>query len=110
MMSPSPEHVNDVIRAGGAVAVVRPYADGAASRTISTTRRHERVIGMRFLITGGAGFIGSHLADALLAGGHRVHVLDDLSTGSIDNVRHLKEDPRFAYTIDTCASAPVGYQ
>jgi UDP-glucose 4-epimerase len=59
---------------------------------------------MRFLITGGAGFIGSHLAEALIAQGHRVHVLDDLSTGSIDNVRHLKDDPRFAYTIDTCAS------
>jgi UDP-glucose 4-epimerase len=62
---------------------------------------------MRFLITGGAGFIGSHLADALLAQGHRVHVLDDLSTGSIDNVRHLKDDPRFSYTIDTCASTSV---
>lgn len=59
---------------------------------------------MRFLITGGAGFIGSHLAEALLADGHRVHVLDDLSTGSIDNVRHLKEDPRFSYTIDSCAN------
>jgi UDP-glucose 4-epimerase len=62
---------------------------------------------MRFLITGGAGFIGSHLAEELLAQGHRVHVLDDLSTGSIDNVRHLKDDPRFAYTIDTCASPSV---
>jgi UDP-glucose 4-epimerase len=59
---------------------------------------------MRFLITGGAGFIGSHLADALIDQGHRVHILDDLSTGSIDNVRHLKEDGRFSYTIDTCAS------
>lgn len=59
---------------------------------------------MRFLITGGAGFIGSHLAESLLAAGHRVHVLDDLSTGSIDNVRHLKADARFSYTIDTCAS------
>jgi nucleoside-diphosphate-sugar epimerase len=62
---------------------------------------------MRFLITGGAGFIGSHLAEALLGSGHRVHVLDDLSTGSIDNVRHLTSDPRFALTIDTCASAGV---
>ncbi len=62
---------------------------------------------MRFLITGGAGFIGSHLADSLIAQGHRVHILDDLSTGSIDNVRHLKEDPRFSYTIDTCASTSV---
>jgi UDP-glucose 4-epimerase len=59
---------------------------------------------MRFLITGGAGFIGSHLAEALLAAGHHAHVLDDLSTGSIENVRHLKADPRFSYTIDTCAS------
>lgn len=62
---------------------------------------------MRFLITGGAGFIGSHLAEDLLARGHRVHVLDDLSTGSMDNIRHLKHEPRFGYTIDTCASASV---
>jgi UDP-glucose 4-epimerase len=62
---------------------------------------------MRFLITGGAGFIGSHLAEDLLARGHRVHILDDLSTGSIDNVRHLKTDPRFGYTIETCASTSV---
>jgi len=62
---------------------------------------------MRFLITGGAGFIGSHLAEALLAQGDRVHILDDLSTGSIDNVRHLKNDPRFGYTIDTCASPSI---
>jgi UDP-glucose 4-epimerase len=62
---------------------------------------------MRFLITGGAGFIGSHLAEALLAQGDRVHILDDLSTGSIDNVRHLKPDPGFSYTIDTCASPSI---
>ena len=62
---------------------------------------------MRFLITGGAGFIGSHLAEELLRRGHRVHVLDDLSTGSIDNVRHLKGDPRFGYTIETCASPSI---
>ncbi len=48
---------------------------------------------MRILITGGAGFVGSHLADELLARGHRVHVLDDLSTGAIDNIRHLKAQP-----------------
>jgi len=62
---------------------------------------------LRFLITGGAGFIGSHLAEELLARGHRVHILDDLSTGSIDNVRHLKADPRFSYTIETCANASL---
>lgn len=62
---------------------------------------------MRFLITGGAGFIGSHLADELIARGHRVHVLDDLSTGSIENIRHLKDNPSFGYTIDSCAAPAV---
>ncbi len=62
---------------------------------------------MRFLITGGAGFIGSHLADELLERGDQVHVLDDLSTGSIDNLRHLKGKPGFDYTIDSAANAPI---
>ena len=57
---------------------------------------------MRALITGGAGFIGSHLSDELLERGHRVHVLDDLSTGSMENIQHLKQNPGFAYTIDNC--------
>lgn len=56
---------------------------------------------MRILITGGAGFVGSHLSEALLAAGHEVFVLDDLSTGSIDNIAHLKARPGFHYTIDT---------
>jgi UDP-glucose 4-epimerase len=56
---------------------------------------------VKALITGGAGFIGSHLADALLAQGHDAMVLDDLSTGSIENIAHLKGRPGFAYTIDT---------
>ena len=60
---------------------------------------------MRFLITGGAGFIGSHLADELLSRGHAVHALDDLSTGSIENIRHLKQVPSFSYTIDNCSNA-----
>ena len=55
---------------------------------------------MRVLITGGAGFIGSHLSDACLQRGDEVFVIDDLSTGSIDNIRHLKDHPRFHYTID----------
>jgi UDP-glucose 4-epimerase len=56
---------------------------------------------VKALITGGAGFIGSHLADALLAQGHEAMVLDDLSTGSIENIAHLKGRPGFAYTIDS---------
>jgi UDP-glucose 4-epimerase len=56
---------------------------------------------MRALITGGAGFIGSHLAGAYIERGDEVHVLDDLSTGSIDNVRHLRKHRRFSYTIDS---------
>jgi len=62
---------------------------------------------MRYLITGGAGFIGSHLSDELLERGHEVHVLDDLSTGSIENIRHLKDRPGFAYTIDSAENSPV---
>src|ERR671916_1167303 len=56
---------------------------------------------MRILITGGAGFIGSHLAEALLDARHEVYVLDNLSTGAIDNIAHLKNRPGFHYTIDT---------
>ena len=62
---------------------------------------------MDSLITGGAGFIGSHLADQLLGEGHRVFVLDNLSTGSIANIAHLKGNPRFHYTIDTVTNEPV---
>jgi len=62
---------------------------------------------MRILITGGAGFIGSHLADACLERGDRVHVLDDLSTGSIDNIRHLRGHPNFEYTVDSVRNPSV---
>lgn len=62
---------------------------------------------MRVLITGGAGFIGSHLAEACLARGDEVFVLDDLSTGSIDNIRHLKTNPRFDYTIESVHHGPT---
>jgi UDP-glucose 4-epimerase len=55
----------------------------------------------RALITGGAGFIGSHLAEVLLQRGWTVEVLDDLSTGSIKNIAHLKARPRFSYVLDT---------
>jgi UDP-glucose 4-epimerase len=62
---------------------------------------------MRYLITGGAGFIGSHLSDELIRRGHEVFVADDLSTGSIENIKHLKGHPRFHYLIETCANVPV---
>ena len=56
---------------------------------------------MRALITGGAGFVGSHLAEALLNQNAFVTVIDDLSTGSITNIRHLKGRSGFSYVIDT---------
>ncbi|MGE5125673.1 MAG: GDP-mannose 4,6-dehydratase [Betaproteobacteria bacterium] len=62
---------------------------------------------MKALITGGAGFVGSHLAEALLALGHEVHVIDNLSTGSIENIEHLKAHERFHYTIDSIMNEPV---
>jgi len=56
---------------------------------------------VRHFITGGAGFIGSHLAEALLARGDEVFILDDLSTGSVENIRHLKAHERFHYFFDS---------
>ena len=56
---------------------------------------------MRALITGGAGFIGSHLAEALLDAGHEVEVVDDLSTGSMENIEHLKNRHGFRCVIDS---------
>jgi UDP-glucose 4-epimerase len=56
---------------------------------------------MKILITGGAGFIGSHLADRLLELGEEVYVIDDLSTGSLKNVEHLQDNPRFHLVVDT---------
>jgi UDP-glucose 4-epimerase len=61
----------------------------------------------RYLITGGAGFIGSHLADRLVSEGDEVWIVDDLSTGSIYNIEHLKEHPKFHYVIDTILNTPV---
>ena len=62
---------------------------------------------MKALITGGAGFIGSHLAEALLQRGDTVSIIDDLSTGSIRNIEHLKVNRRFSYTIASVMEEPV---
>ncbi len=56
---------------------------------------------MRILVTGGAGFIGSHLVDRLIADGHEVTVIDNLSVGSIDNVAHHLDDERFHFVCDS---------
>jgi UDP-glucose 4-epimerase len=56
---------------------------------------------LRFLITGGAGFIGSHLAELLLNRGDEVLLMDDLSTGSMENIRHLKAFDRMHYFLDS---------
>src|SRR5712692_6004203 len=70
----------------------------AKTRTIPTN--FERGDGVRYLITGGAGFIGSHLAERLLEQGDRVVLLDNLSTGSMENIRHLKGSSRMEYHLD----------
>jgi len=61
----------------------------------------------KILITGGAGFIGSHLAEALLKLNNQVIVIDDLSTGRIDNIRHLSNDPKFTFVKETIINEPV---
>lgn len=62
---------------------------------------------MEVLITGGAGFIGSHLAEAYLARGDEVWIMDDLSTGGIRNVEHLRTHPKFHYLVETVMNIPV---
>ncbi|MFN0140753.1 MAG: GDP-mannose 4,6-dehydratase [Pyrinomonadaceae bacterium] len=62
---------------------------------------------MKILITGGAGFVGSHLADKLIAEGHEITVIDDLSTGRYSNVEHLEENSNFKLIIDTVLNADL---
>ena len=56
---------------------------------------------MKILVTGGAGFIGSHLADRLLELGYEVYAIDDLSTGSLKNVKHLQDNQQFHLVVDS---------
>nr|HPM03307.1 GDP-mannose 4,6-dehydratase [Candidatus Cloacimonadota bacterium] len=56
---------------------------------------------MKILITGGAGFIGSHLSEELLNQGHKVTIIDNLSTGRFSNISHLQSHPNFQYVIGT---------
>ena len=56
---------------------------------------------MKILVTGGAGFIGSHFSESAMKAGHEVFVIDDLSTGSIENIEHLKPNPHFHYYLDS---------
>jgi UDP-glucose 4-epimerase len=62
---------------------------------------------MRALVTGGMGFIGSHLCEHLLHNGHRVSVIDDLSSGSRDNIAHLEKNERLTCHVDTIRNKPL---
>jgi UDP-glucose 4-epimerase len=62
---------------------------------------------MRVLVTGGAGFIGSHLCEHLLAQGHRVFIIDDLSTGTVENIVHLRQNPKFEYSVASIMNVPL---
>jgi UDP-glucose 4-epimerase len=62
---------------------------------------------MRHLVTGGAGFIGSHLAEQLLRAGHEVAIIDDLSTGSIDNINAIRQHPNLHFTLDSVTNEAV---
>lgn len=74
---------------------------------VTPFRPQPLVDGVRVLITGGAGFVGSHLADALIARGCRVSVIDNLSTGRFENIRHLVPDAHFRFAIDSVTNDSV---
>src|SRR5204863_3446399 len=94
---------NPIAAAASAFGRYRYRAGWPGGQSLSE-RTHSRV---KAFITGGAGFIGSHLAERLLDDGHEVIVLDNLSTGSIDNIAHLKGRPSFSYTIDSVTNEPL---
>lgn len=77
----------------------------AVEQVSRTGRKGEYAV--KYLLTGGAGFIGSHLAEALLDSGDEVSIIDDLSTGAIENIQHLKGRKGFKYVLDTVLNKPV---
>src|SRR5690606_21934439 len=81
-------------RSRAAIEAARCRRRARATRA-DTLRGGTRMKAMRILVTGGAGFLGSHVCERLLRDGHAVIALDDLSTGSAENVAHLLGDPRF---------------
>src|SRR4051794_2805134 len=74
---------------------------------VSSARPKRLRIFMKILITGGAGFVGSHLADRLINEGHEITVIDDLSTGRYSNVEHLEGNPNFRLIIDTVLDTAI---
>src|SRR5205823_13283292 len=74
---------------------------GAENSAIIQSSSSQQGRSMRTLITGGAGFIGSHLSERLLASGARVTIIDDLSTGSMENIAGVTRDPNLEYHIDS---------
>ena len=77
------------------------YRDACFHVRCSRYSKDTEVQRLKILVTGGAGFIGSHLCERLLERGDEVHIVDDLSTGSVANFQHLKSNPAFHYHIDS---------
>ena len=94
------------IGANGEQAAGRLLAVGGKEGSTSREPQQSGPL-MRYLITGGAGFIGSHLSEALLERGASVTVLDDLSTGCIGNIQHLRRHPNFHYVIENMLNRPL---
>jgi nucleoside-diphosphate-sugar epimerase len=91
-----------------AASTAAHFAHSAWPRRWSAASDHTKEsMGMRALITGGAGFIGSHLAERLLEEGHEVAILDDLSSGRLENIEHLVAHPSFSVTIGSVLDEAV---
>src|SRR5581483_2394504 len=88
-----------IARGGRPGSPCQPPPDGETCTTSAGARLSQPAAGrsnrLRVLVTGGAGFVGSHLCDALLAEGHSVVAADNLVTGRTANLEHLKNEPRF---------------